>query len=86
MLDIEIANMYRFEGNGSLKAFCDIVVSDTVMIKGLRIMEGHNGLVVRMPSKEGKDGRWYESIRPMTKEIREALSEMIVKAFNEQAG
>jgi len=83
MPDINIANIYRFEGDGSLKAFCDIIISDSILIKGLRIMEGRNGLFVRMPAKQGKDGKWYEYIRPMSQEIRDALSETIIAAFNE---
>ena len=83
MLDIEIANIYRFDGDGSIKAFCDIIVSNVMLIKGIRILEGRNGLFVRMPSKQSKDGRWYESIKPMSKEIRDALNEIVIKAFNE---
>lgn len=83
MLDIAIANIYRFEGSDTLKAFCDIIVSDSMLIKGLRIMQGRNGLFVRMPAKQGKDGKWYESIRPMSKEVRDALNETIINAFNE---
>ena len=83
MFDIEIANIYRLDGSSSLKAFCDIVVSGLVLIKGIRIVEGRNGLFVRMPSRTGKDGKWYESIRPMSKEIRETLNEIVIKAFNE---
>ena len=82
MLDIEIANIYRLNDNSSIKAFCDIIVSDMVLIKGIRIIEGRNGLFVRMPAKAGKDGKWYESITPMSKEIRDALNEIIIKAFN----
>ena len=83
MLDIEIANIYRFDGSGAIKAFCDIIVSNTMLIKGIRIMEGQNGLFIRMPAKRGKDGKWYESIRPMSKEVRNSLNETIIKAFNE---
>ena len=83
MLDIEIANIYRLDGSGSLKAFCDIIVSDILLVKGIRIMEGSKGLFVRMPARAGKDGKWYESIRPMSKEIRDALNEVIIKAFND---
>jgi stage V sporulation protein G len=83
MLDIEIANIYRFDGEGALKAFCDIIVSNLMLIKGIRIMEGKNGLFVRMPARAGKDGKWYESIQPMSKEIRVALNETILKAFSD---
>ncbi len=83
MLDIEIANIYRFDGGGSIKAFCDIIVSNVLIIKGIRIIEGRNGLFVKMPFNANKDERWYESIRPMSKEIRSALNEIIIKAFND---
>ena len=83
MLDIEIANIYRFDGSGSIKALCDIIVSNILLIKGIRIIEGRNGLFVRMPSRASKDGRWYESIKPMSKEIRSALNEIVIKAFND---
>ena len=83
MPDIVIANIYRLEGESALKAFCDIIVSDSLLIKGLRIVEGRNGLFVRMPAKQGKDGKWYESIRPMTQEVRDTLNETIIAAFNE---
>ena len=83
MLDIEIANIYRLDSSGTLKAFCDIIVSNIMIIKGIRIIEGTNGLFVRLPSKQGKDGKWYESIKPASKEIRDTLNEIIIKAFNE---
>ncbi len=83
MLDIEIANIYRLDGSSAIKAFCDIIVSNILLVKGIRIIEGRNGLFVRMPAKAGKDGKWYESIRPMSKEIRACLNEVIIKAFNE---
>ena len=59
MLDIEVAKIHRLEGDGATKAFCDIIVSDALLIKGIRIMDGKNGLFVKMPTKQGKDGRWH---------------------------
>ena len=83
MLDIEVAKIHRLEGEGNLKAFCDIIVSDALLIKGIRIVEGKKGLFVSMPSKQSKDGKWYDSIRPTSKEIRDALNDVIIKAFND---
>lgn len=83
MFDIEIANIYRINGSSALKAFCDIIVSNAVLIKGIRIIEGKNGLFLRMPAQKGKDGRWYESIKPLSKEIRDTMNETIIAAFKE---
>ncbi len=83
MVDIKVARMYRLEGDGATKAFCDIIVSDALLVKGIRVMDGKNGLFVRMPAKQGKDGKWYELIQPTSKEIEDALNDVIIKAFND---
>lgn len=83
MLDIAVAKIHRLEGDGTTRAFCDIIVSDALLIKGIRIMEGKKGLFVSMPSKQAKDGKWYDSIRPTSKEIKDALNDVIIKAFND---
>lgn len=83
MLDIEVVKLYRLEGKGTLKAFCDIIISDAILIKGIRIVEGKKGLFVSMPSKQAKDGKWYDSVRPTNNEIRSTLNDVIIKAFND---
>ncbi|MBW1812633.1 MAG: septation protein SpoVG family protein [Deltaproteobacteria bacterium] len=44
-LEIQVQRMYRFETDRPLKAFIDIVVNDALLIKGLRVMEGKEGLL-----------------------------------------
>ena len=83
MFDIEVARIYRLEGDGATKAFCDIIVANSLLIKGIRIIEGRNGMFVKMPTQQGKDGKWYESIRPVTKEIRGTINDTLIKAFND---
>ncbi|MEA3305412.1 MAG: septation protein SpoVG family protein [Candidatus Omnitrophota bacterium] len=82
MMDVEVTNVHRLDGDGATKAFCDIIVSKTIAIKGIRVIEGSNGLFIGMPNKQGKDGKWYESVKPVNKEIKEALNGVILKAFN----
>lgn len=81
MPEITILRIYRMEGEGATKAFCDIMIQDAVIIKGIRIMEGKNGLFVRLPNRQGKDGRWYNLVAPATKEVMEQLNELILGAF-----
>ncbi|MBU4376954.1 MAG: SpoVG family protein, partial [Candidatus Omnitrophica bacterium] len=68
---------------GTTKAFCDIIISDALIIKGIRIVDGKKGLFAAMPSQQGKDGKWYDSIRPTSKEVKASLNDVIIKAFND---
>lgn len=85
-ISFEVARLYRLDGGkGALKAFVDVTVSNSLLIKGIRVVSGKNGLFVSMPREVGKDGKWYETIRPASKEVRESLSEAVLKEFEATA-
>jgi stage V sporulation protein G len=76
--------MFRFENSGALKAFADITINDVLVVKGLRVVEGKNGLFVSMPQTQGKDNRWYDSISPVSAEARQAIQDEVLAAYNEE--
>lgn len=82
-IDIKVQRMYRFETDRPLKAFTDIVVNDALLIKGVRIMEGREGLFVSMPREQAKDEKWYDTVRCLTVEIRDQIKEVCLEAYNE---
>lgn len=81
---LKIARMYKLETDGPIKAFADIVVNDDILVKGLRIIEGKKGLFVSMPKEQGKDKRWYDVIRPTTKEARDEISAVVLEAYRKE--
>lgn len=82
-MKIEVQRMYRFDTDRPLKAFVDIVVDDAILIKGCRVMNGRNGLFVSMPREQSRDQKWYDTVRCLTPEIREELTEVIMAAYRE---
>ncbi|MFC1590649.1 septation protein SpoVG family protein [Candidatus Omnitrophota bacterium] len=78
---IEVVRLNKLDGDGKTKAFCDISLSDTFIVKGLRIVEGKNGIFVSMPREPGKDGKWYMTFIPLKKEIREELDRIVLEAY-----
>ena len=78
---VKIAKMHKLEGDKPLKAFVDIVILDTFIVKGLRVVEGKNGLFLAMPSEQSKDGKWYETFHTVSKETRAGLQEFIVAEY-----
>ncbi len=80
--DIQISRIYRVDGDTKVKAFVDISLGG-VVIKGLRVVDGEQGLFVGMPSHQGKDGKWYDTVYPSTKEIKQQLNDAVLSAYKE---
>jgi len=82
---IEVKRMHIYDGATSLKAFCDIAIQDSFLIKGLKVVEGKNGDFVSMPREQGRDEKWYDTFYPLTEEMRENLQKLILEKYYEKA-
>lgn len=80
-LDFKVARLHKFDGTSAVKAMCDVSISDQIVIKGFRIVEGKNGLFVGVPQEKGKNGKWYDSAFPLTPEVREAINKTVLAAY-----
>ncbi|PIQ88433.1 MAG: septation protein spoVG [Candidatus Omnitrophica bacterium CG11_big_fil_rev_8_21_14_0_20_42_13] len=81
---IAVKRLHKLEGDGKLKAFADVAIADLFLVKGLRVVEGKNGLFVSMPSEQGKNGQWYPTIFPLSDEVKSQLNEAVLEAYQEQ--
>ncbi len=81
---LSVKRINRTDGEGTLKAFCDLQVAESFLIKGLMVIEGKNGLFVSMPREQGKDGNWYDTVFPVSKEVRQQVSEAVLSAYQSQ--
>ena len=79
---LQVSRIYRIDGDTKLKAFVDIAIGDFI-IKGLRILQGEKGLFLGMPQEKSKDGKWYNTFYPRTKETRQNLTELVLAAYQE---
>lgn len=78
---LSVKRILRFEGEGTLKAYCDLVIDDRFLVKGLRVVEGKNGLFVSMPRQQGKGAKWYDSVVALTKETKAEVSRIVLEAY-----
>lgn len=81
---VEVKRMAKVEGRGTLKAFCDVAIGGHYLIKGLKVVEGKKGIFVSMPREQGRDGNWYDSFLPITKEAHQHLSASVLRAYQEE--
>jgi len=80
-LKLEVVRMHKLDGTGSTKAFCDLSILDTFVVKGLRVVSGEKGLFVSMPREEGKDGKWYNTVIPLKREVKDEIERLILEAY-----
>jgi len=78
---IEVVRINRLDSEGAVKAFCDISLFDSLVIKGLRVVNGKKGLFVGMPRELGKDGRWYDTVRLLNKDFKAVIESVVLEAF-----
>lgn len=80
--ELKVVRLHRFDGNSKTKAFVDVAVGDFV-VKGLRVVQGKEGIFLSMPQEKSKDGKWYDTFYPATEEARKELSSIILAAYEE---
>ena len=82
--ELSVKRLMRFDGDGSLKAYCDLAIGEAFLIKGLRVVSGKNGLFVSMPRQQGKDRKWYDNIVLLNKQIKQNVDRVVLEAYQEE--
>ena len=68
---------------GRMKAVASVVLDGEFVVHDVRIVEGHNGLFVAMPSRKTPEGDFRDIAHPITTECRERIQNSVLSAFNE---
>ncbi len=84
LVTLTVERMNRFEGEGTARAFCDVAIGGSFLIKGIKVLEGKKGLFVNMPREKGKDDQWYGTVIPLSKEAYQQLSETVLTAYHSE--
>ena len=79
---IQVSRIYRVDGESKLKAFADVSFAG-IVVKGFSVVDGSKGLFVSMPRHQGKDGKWYNTVYPASKELKAQLSAVVLTAYKE---
>ena len=70
---------------GRFKAVANIVLNDQLLLRGLRVMDGENGLFVGYPFDPFRKGDEYSNIFfPMTRELRDEIETKVLEAYMDE--
>jgi stage V sporulation protein G len=78
---MEVKRLMKFEGGGSLKAFCDLAIGDVLLIRGVRVIDGKNGIFVSMPRQQAKNGKWFDHVSVLAPAFKKKMDEVVLEAY-----
>ena len=84
MNEVKVQRIMRLQNGSMLKAFADITINDSLLIKGLRVVEGKHGPFVSMPQMQGADKKWYDVVRCLRDEVKEQISDTVLYAYQNE--
>lgn len=84
-LAVTIVQVFPFKEGvnmGKMKALATIVLNDQIQIRGLRVMDGENGLYVGYPADPYNRGEDFRSIvMPITRQLREHIENCVLEKY-----
>lgn len=75
---------------GSTLAFANVTLQvdgeDLVAIRGVRVVEGENGLFVSMPQSQDKNKEFHDVAFPLTADLRKEMNRAVIDAYEGEIG
>jgi stage V sporulation protein G len=66
-----------------LKAYVSITFDGSFVVRGLKVIDGKNGLFVVMPSRKLSDGTFKDIAHPLNNEMRKNIEVKVLEKFHE---
>jgi stage V sporulation protein G len=69
-----------------LKAFACITLDGCFVVRGLKVIQGPNGMFVAMPSRKKPDGTYQDIAHPINNETRRMIEGHVLSEYRRQLG
>lgn len=66
---------------GNLKAFASLTIEDKIVITGLKLVDGKNGMFINFPQYKSGD-EYKDIVFPLNKELRDKLTKLVIAEYN----
>ena len=86
-IEVTKVDVYPFNEGinmGRTKAIANIVLNDQIQVRGLRVMDGENGMFVGYPVDPFYKGEGFRNIVfPITSELRHHIEKSVLEKYDE---
>ncbi len=84
-MEITQIRIFPSKGNNQVKAFVNVIFNDCLCIRGMRIIDGENGLFISMPNHKISDDKYTDYFHPTNPEFKKTLQDAILAEYNKQS-
>jgi len=70
------------EPKSSTVAFASVTINDMFAVRGIKVVNGENGIFAAMPSMKDGKGGYQDVCFPTTKELRAEINSAVLEAYN----
>jgi len=82
MAKVEVKRINVINGTSNLKAYCDVLFGNFILICGCKVVEGPNGLFAALPTTKGKEDKWYPVVRLESDEYYQEFQKVVIAKYN----
>ena len=84
-VDVNITNVQvvaKSDGKNTL-GYADLTISDSFVVRNIRIVNGRKGVFIGMPSHKTRNGNYIDVFFPVNQDARDMLTQLIVDKFRD---
>lgn len=67
--------------DSKLKAIASFTIDEVFVVHDVKVLEGNNGLYIKMPQKQSPNGVYRDIAHPTNTETREQISSAVLSAY-----
>ncbi len=67
-----------------LKAFVTTTLDSALVIHNMKVIQGHKGLILCMPSRKGPDEKYRDVVHPINNDFRAEIEKKVFAAYEEE--
>ena len=71
----------KINTEAKMKAIVSVTINDAFVVHDVKVVEGHNGLFVAMPSKRMPDGDFRDVAHPISSDARAVIQSAVLQAY-----
>ena len=85
--DVRIIPLLQIEGLTHTKALAEVVFNDQLLIRGIRVVDGENGLYISYPyplhPTAVEDGQQRSTVFPTTNVLRDHVEAVVIEKYQD---
>jgi stage V sporulation protein G len=82
-MQITDVRVRKIASQNRMKAIASVTFDDVFVVHDIKVIEGHNGLFIAMPSRKIGEGNFRDIAHPINAEMRQLLEDEVLKAYHE---